>query len=315
MQPLASRLFPLALAAGLLPGLFPAGAAAEFQLRDLPGERLELRENGCPVLVFNYGLQLREGVKEQYRRADYFHPIYDPDGVALTDDFPKDHLHHRGLFWAWPEVTVEGQTCDPWGCVGLQQRFRRWLARETGAEGAVLQVENGWYLGDRSVVREIVAARIHPLAGAGRAMDVSLTLEAEQEPVSLRGRSDGKKGYGGFTLRLAPRRDASVCTPEGRLAEDGVQVRAPWADYSGKFGAGEGVSGVAILDHPANPSHPTTWLLRYYGVLNPTWPALETVTLEPGKPVTLRYRIWIHRGDAASARIEEAWKAWVKTSG
>jgi len=298
----------------VLVGALMAHANEVFRWTEQPGGKLELIENGKPVLVFNHGLQLKEGVKEQYRRADYFHPIYDLDGVVLTDDFPKDHFHHRGLFWGWPEVIVDGKTYDPWGCVGMQQRFKRWIARETKPDCAVLEVENGWFIGDRSVVRETVRACVHRCDEQKRVMNVSVALEAEKEPVSLHGRSDAKKGYGGFTLRLAPRRDASITLPMGRIDKDAVQVSAPWADFSGKFGTGEALSGIAIFDHPKNPNHPTTWLLRYYGVLNPTWPALATATLEPGKPVTLCYRLLIHRGDATAAKVAEDCAAWAKSA-
>jgi len=286
-------------------------AEETFCWSEQPGGKLALAEAGKPVLVFNHGLQLKEGVKEQFRRADYFHPIYDLDGVVITDDFPKDHFHHRGLFWGWPEVTVGGKTYDPWACVGMQQRFKRWLAREARPDCAVLGVENGWFIGEESVIRETVEARIHRRTDTGRALDVTVTLEAEKEPVSMSGRHEANKGYGGFTLRYAPRRDASITLPTGRIEKDAVQVKSPWADYSAKFGTGDAVSGVAIFDHPKNPNHPTTWLTRYYGVLNPTWPALETVELVRGKPVTLRYRLWIHRGDCAAGKVAEAHAEWL----
>ncbi|MFA6563998.1 MAG: DUF6807 family protein [Verrucomicrobiia bacterium] len=290
---------------------FVVHAEDTFRWTEQPGGKLELTEAGKPVLVFNHGLQLKEGVKEQFRRADYFHPIYDLDGVIITEDFPKDHFHHRGLFWGWPEVTVGVKTYDPWACVGIQQRFKRWLARETKADCAVLGVENGWFLGDESVIRETVEARVHRRSDTGRALDVTVTLEAEKEPVNMRGRHDGNKGYGGFTLRVAPRRDASVSLPTGRIEKDAVQVKALWADYSAKFGTGEAVSGVAIFDHPKNPTHPTTWMTRYYGVLNPTWPALQTAKLEPGRPVTLRYRLWIHRGDCTVGKVAQTHAEWM----
>lgn len=305
------RIMLMVIASGLI--AFSIQAEDAFRWTERPGGKLELTENSKPVLVFNHGLQLKEGVKEQFRRADYFHPIYDLDGVIITEDFPKDHFHHRGLFWGWPEVTVGGKTYDPWACVGMQQRFIRWIKREAHPDCAVLGVENGWFLGDQSVIRETVEARIHRCNDVGRVMDVAVTLEAEKEPVSMSGRRDQKKGYGGFTLRLAARRDASVSLPTGRVEKDVIQVNAPWADYSAKFGTGDVMSGVAIFDHPKNPRHPTTWMTRYYGVLNPTWPALETAKLEPGKPVTLRYRLWIHRGDCAAGKVAQAHAEWMAT--
>jgi hypothetical protein len=40
----------------------------------------------------------------KYSRANYIHPLYGLDGEVLTEDFPADHLHHRGIFWAWHQV-------------------------------------------------------------------------------------------------------------------------------------------------------------------------------------------------------------------
>ena len=48
-------------------------------------------------------------------RSNYFHPLYDLDGTVLTEDFPKDHIHHRGIFWAWHQVRINGKTVqDQW---------------------------------------------------------------------------------------------------------------------------------------------------------------------------------------------------------
>jgi hypothetical protein len=38
---------------------------------------------------------------------------------------------------------------------------------------------------------------------------------------------------------------------------------------------------------------------------------MEKYTLEPGKPVTLKYRLWIHRGDAAQGKVAEACKDYL----
>src|SRR6056300_243087 len=41
-----------------------------------------------------------------YNRANYIHPLYTLDGDILTEDFPEDHLHHRGIFWAWHQLNI-----------------------------------------------------------------------------------------------------------------------------------------------------------------------------------------------------------------
>ena len=77
----------------------------------------------------------------------------------MSDDFPKDHYHHRGLFWAWPHVGVGGKQYDLWMIEGIHQQFERWLARETTPAGAAIGVETGWYAGTHKVVQVLPAAR------------------------------------------------------------------------------------------------------------------------------------------------------------
>ena len=42
----------------------------------------------------------------KYIRSNYIHPLYNLDGTVLTEDFPVDHLHHRGIFWAWHQLYI-----------------------------------------------------------------------------------------------------------------------------------------------------------------------------------------------------------------
>ena len=50
----------------------------------------------------------------------------------------------------------------------------------------------------------------------------------------------------------------------------------------------------------------------YAGLVNVSWPGLTPVVLKPAEPVTLRYRIYVHRGDAAAAGVEAACAAYTK---
>jgi hypothetical protein len=51
---------------------------------------------------------------------------------------------------------------------------------------------------------------------------------------------------------------------------------------------------------PANPGYPHNgWLMRHgFGFLNVSYPGLEPITLEPGKPLLLRYRVILFAGEA-----------------
>jgi hypothetical protein len=265
------------------------GAANPFTFRDITPESLELRENGKPVFVYNHGMMLKEGVKEQYRRSTYLHPVYAPDGTVLTDDFPKDHPHHRGICWSWPIVKFEGQTYDVWAVQGMHQRFVRWIARRVTAEGALLAVENGWFVGDKKAVKEIVEISVQRAAGGRRSFDIRLTFEAVDSPVEISGRE--VKGYGGFGMRFAPREGTILRTEAGVEPKDSDMVKHPWAELEAVFGGRR--AGARIEDGKENPGWPVGWCLRHYGYVAANYPGLEKRMLEKGKPLVLTYRVTV----------------------
>src|SRR5687768_7013453 len=64
-----------------------------------------LQEGDTRVLFYQRRPKAKDG---KHARANYVHPLLDLDGEPLTEDFPADHPHHRGVFWAWHQVTVGG---------------------------------------------------------------------------------------------------------------------------------------------------------------------------------------------------------------
>ena len=281
-----------------------AGADSPFAFREVnDATGLELTENGKPVFVYNYGMRLAPGAAEHLRRSSYLHPVYAPDGTLLTDDFNKDHPHHRGIFWAWEVVTFNGKTQDMWTLKGFNEKFVRWNARETKSDLARLAVENGWYDGDRKFLKEEVEILTHPASDRQRVLDFTLSFEALDQPVVIVGTPDQKKGYGGFSVRTAPRDGGAtntiIRTDEGISKEDGVLSRHPWAEIAGSFKGHE--AGVRLEDHPANPGYPHNgWLMRHgFAFLNVSYPGLEPLTLQPGKPLVLKYRVILFVGKTA----------------
>jgi hypothetical protein len=88
--------------------------------------------------------------------------------------------------------------------------------------------------------------------------------------------------------------------------------RFPWADESGRFAGSGLLSGAAIFQHPSNPSCPAGWCLRDYGFIGVSWPGVEIINLEPGKTLTLRFRVWVHDGDAKEGKVQEACEFFAK---
>jgi hypothetical protein len=281
---------------------------------------LGLWEGESPVLVYNHGRIARPEVPGARPRAGYFHPVYGLDGEVLTDDFPKDHLYHRGMYWAWPHVKIGDVEYELWVARGpLEQRFTCWLTQEATADGAKLRVENGWYAGDKRLVREEVALEVQPAAGDHRALDLTLTWTPLEQPLTLQGAAG--KSYGGFNFRFGPRTKTVITVPEGSRLPDGVSAsggrvsgdllitRLPWVDFGGDFREG-GMSGAAIFVAPEHRDFPPTWMARHYGLVSVGWPGVEPQTFPAGQPIVCRYRIWIHRGQPSAAEIQRAYDAY-----
>lgn len=299
----------------------PAG----LTVSDKDPDRLVVSELGKPVLAFVRNPILKKGVPGRYRRMGYLHPVYDLDGTVLTDDFPRDHFHHRGVSWAWPRVTYAGHLYDMWHIADIKRRLRKVLSTEAGPVCAVLRINNEWAIEDHPtgdakdrgyqkppVVDEKVELCVWSADKTARIVDVFLTLTALKGPVSIGGRHTQSKGYGGFNCRFAPRKETVLFGPNGRQPDVVNKVPMAWSDLSAKFDSGNPrVSGMAMFDSPSNPGFPSGWSNRTYGYLNPAWPGLDKYVLEPGKPLRLRYRVYIHRGDVVAGKVVFAQRSFV----
>lgn len=307
---------------GILPANFEAEnlslataeEASPFSFEEKDG-KLKLSENGEAVFDYNFGMQLADNVPKRYKRSSYVHPIYDLAGTVLTDDFPEDHFHHRGLSWMWPKVYVNDVHYDLWHIYGMRnelegihQVFDKWTIKETGPVCALIGAQNHWKLDDGKIVMdEDVLLRVFRKTDYGRAIDVKLTWTA-RENIRLSGAD--KKGYGGFTLRLAKRENAQITSQSGHEASDSDLRRYAWTDYSAQFEGSEKISGAAIFQHPYNPEFPTGWCLRYYGILGIAWPGVDEYSLAPQETLTLIFRVWIHTGDAVKGQVEKAYSVY-----
>ncbi|WP_165233642.1 DUF6807 family protein [Aquisphaera insulae] len=308
----------------LLPAMAGVATAQEPATRDTTSNAfrfapvddgaLGLWEGDRPVLVYNHRAKPVGGKPVNPARTAYLHPIYGLDGEVLTDDGPEDHPHHRGLFWAWPHVTVGDEHVDMWVLKGIEPRFGRWLFKEAGKDRDVarLGVENGWYVGGRKVLGEKAVIEVHHASKEGRAIDLDMTWTPTDRPVTLGG-AEGKS-YGGLTFRYAPGDRTAITVPSGLTKDDLYMTPLPWADLTRTWLGRPERSGAAVLIHPSHPGFPPTWLTRHYGVLCVGWPGVKPGTIPPGESIRCRYRIWIHKGDLDAPALEKVFKAYAETT-
>jgi hypothetical protein len=294
----------------------PASSSAQpvFGWKEISDASLELRERDRPVLVYNHGPITGKKVPKNDRRrirGCYVHPIYGLNGEVLTDDFPKDHYHHHGLFWAWPHVKIGGREYCLWSSRGIRQKFVRWLCRRAGEQHATIGVENGWYVGKRKVMIERFWLSVYPAIDTARAIDVSLTLIPVDRPVTLWGAAE--KSYGGMTLRFdVPRHKMPVIMVSSGKADQDLKVkRLAWADLTYPFADTGKPSGAALMVSKSHPDYPPTWLTRHFGPLCVGYPGVDPKTFEPGKPLRLSYRLWIHKNMADLGQLKQAYDAYL----
>jgi hypothetical protein len=294
----------------LLGGMVLTGLASQMTFVEDEGKgTLTVKDEKIAVLTYRFGDQLKDGIDPKQTRSCYIHPLYSLEGKVLTADFPQDHLHHHGISWTWPIVKTRGQHTQTWHPANLRQYFVRWHKRKAKDDGTAISVENAWKLdGQEVVAKEIVTLFVHPVVDEGRAIDVEIRIEAAGGPLTLQGTLDQNKGYGGFSLRGAPMfTGAAMTTDKGPLEKDSTTVPFLWADISTKE------MGVAIFVAPDHVGFPTAWLIRnsYAGFLNVSWPGLKPATLQPGETATLRYRLYIHPGDATDGQVRRAYERYL----
>jgi hypothetical protein len=285
------------------------------------GERIDVTVDGKPLTSFYFGSEAPK---------PYLHPWRSPSGKILTRGYPmikdvpgesKDHPHHRGIWYTHGDVNG----ADLWaenpktGKVVLKSLGQVKSGKQSGS----ITADFDWQTVDGKKL--LVEHRVMTFFPA--AIDFEITLKNEgAEKVKL-----GDTKEGAFAIRVVKSLEEKTpkcpaCTgvmlnSEGAQGEKAVWgKRARWVDYSGTV-EGENL-GISIFDHPSNPKHPTYWHARGYGLfaVNPFGEhdyyndktRDGSLTIDPGGKLTFRYRVWVHAGDAASAKVEEEYQKWVR---
>lgn len=279
--------------------------AGELTFEDNQDGELSVYEDGQPVMVYNYGIQTHPEAPNR-ARSTYVHPVYNIDGTIVTGDFPKDHYHHRGIFWTWQRVFWNDKEYDFWTLNqdDVRQLFDEWMYKKSDDKTVSIGVDNGWYIGDECIVDEKVEFVVHPAQEKGRAIDFKISLQAVDEDVTITG-SRGK-GYSGFGVRFADHENTRITTSSGLHTQDMLRVRCRWADYAGQINDDE-YTGIAVFAAPDLPDFPPAWFLRHYGYFGVCWPGLDTYTLKKDdEPMVRKYRVWVHEGTAEEGKVLEA---------
>ena len=307
---LAALTLTLLSAAVLLPA---PQAKRGLEWRHESGRGLALIHDGVPLWILHFD------PKENW---PYLHPLRLPGGPVMTGLSPKDHPWHRALWFSWKSIAGT----NFWEFRDLKDPQSEPAGRtersgpedvETSERGADIGLDIEYRVGSDVLVREKRRIAIEtPRPDGSYAIDWRGTFTAAGRDVEL-----GKDtGYAGLFFRAAADwKQLRYLNSEGRAGMDVHQASAKWIDLSGVAAPAFGPMGVAIFDHPANPRFPNPWWrdrssdddgIGYIGTgLLFSGPMI----LEAGVPVTLRYRILVHKGWMRGADLEAEFRRFSAT--
>ena len=297
------RFISATLAFCLISGLAHADMAIKV---DETTQRYTIEENGKTVLTYNFGTvpvpDALKGKKYAEPRSNYVHPLCGPNGEVLTTDFSPDHPHHRGIYWAWPEVTYKGEMRDIHALQGVFARPVRIHQQSADKDTATISAENVWKWGDtEDIVRELTTITAYPRMDGIRPIDLSFTFEALRPGITLARR--GRKAYGGFNFRMAQFTGVRIAKHNDA---PGAFPRRSHAELTGTPPQGKETVGIFLMQNPANPLYPGDWVdFPNLPWLQPTFPSADMAfELNPGAPLKLAFRVVIRDGQGLAAPPE-----------
>lgn len=281
------------------------------------GALVRVTASGRPVLTYQAepGELPRADITPIVKRGGYIHPVFTPEGRAITDDYPADHPHHHGIWWAWTKTEYDGRQPDFWnmgdstGRVDFGTLDATWSGRVHGGLTATTRFTD--VTGGRSEVVledrwDVRAYAIDPDAKYLMFDIVSTQNLAGGKPLVLPEYRYGGLGVRGH-MQWNGKGDKTVfLTSEGKTREDGNGTPARWTHMGGLIDGRP--AGIAILDHPSNFRHPQPTRLNPD---NPFFNYSPSVAgewrIEPGKPYVSRYRFVTYEGQPDRAFVDRLW--------
>lgn len=263
------------------------------------------------------------------------YPVIGPHGVPMTRNYPmvekvdneaSDHPHHKSLWYTHDDVNG----VKFWIEYDKQNKaiYGKIVQTNMKIDGNRLQVDNQWRTNDGKPVCSDSRLITFGKTDSGRFIDFAITLKATHGDVKF---GDTKEGSMGIRtnpmLRLRSDKKRGNHTAKGKsINSEGVEgkamwgKRASWVDYWAPVDGN--TVGIAIMDHPSNPRHPTWWHARDYGLIaaNPFGvhdfekkdKGTGDLTIADGESKTFRYRFLFHSGDVKEAKIAEAYSLFSK---
>ncbi len=280
---------------------------------------VHLRVGDHDVLTYHTAVvQPPEGLDPRYRRSGFIHPLRTPSGAVVTEDFPADHAHQHGVFFAWVDTTFEGRPVDFWnqakGTGTVEHvRVNRCVGGPVFSELDVTlrYVDLSAPGGPKPVLNEDWTLRVYNRDDQFLIDVESWQQCASESPLVLNEYHYGGMAWRGPTAWLG-KGHSEFYTSGGQRRADGNHTRPEWVEAHGLIDGFP--AGITLLQHPENFRYPQPVRLhpdKPYFVLAPE--VLGEFSIDPGQTYTSRYRLVLEDGpphDDIAQQGADALPAW-----
>ena len=271
---------------------------------------------GAPVVQYvgGAGALPAPEIKPTFRRGGYLHPVRTPSGRIVTDDYPADHRHHHGIWFAWTRTVFQGRAPDFWNMGDGKARVEFEALEDvwSGAvHGGLLAKHRYVDLTSGSPVTVLAEQwRTRVFAGSAAPRHHMFDVEVAQTNVTGDPLLLPEYHYGGIGVRGAASfvrlENVQFMTSEGKDRATGDGTESRWVVISGDVDGRR--ASLAILAHPANfraPErmriHPTDPYVSYAPSRSGPW------VIAQGATHTARYRFVSFDGPPDAAELRRLW--------
>lgn len=289
---------------------------------------INFRYSGQLLLTYQtVKAEVPDGVKVEFSKSGFIHPLVSPSGEVLTRIQPPDHYHHYGIWGPWTKTTIEGREVDFWNLGDGKGRvdFEKIISKKTNSKYSELVVrQNHMDLlaanGPQLALEEDLTIRVWNKEGDRYLVDYSTTIST---PLKSSIMLEAYRYGGGIGFRATEKWDhtnSTILTSEGNDRKSADGTFAKWLIVQGESSAPSGQSGILFLSNPDNRSHPEpmrVWpedsnegkenvFIEFCPIRHESWEIL------PGKKYTLHYRMVVFDGNMTAAEAEDYWKTFSK---
>lgn len=278
-----------------------------------PDDQISFQVDGREWLRYHYGDRLPK---------PYFYPVMGPAGAPVTrlthPRDPSSHAHHLSLWIGHHDVGG----ANFWEHMKSPARIvHDRIVKIDDGDHASLTILAKWLDGDRKplLLDERIwtlRPRLETLGADGfgeYTLDLQLKLTPAAPDIVL-----GKTNFGLAAVRVAKMMGTkdgagTIRNSEGRVNEQELMPhrRARWCDYSGRPRAGV-LNGIALLDHPSNPNHPSYFHVRGDGWMGSSFTYESSHVVSKERPLVLRYRFFVHSGAGDPKALDAEWERWAR---